>query len=222
MGLISRYGGYYKNIPYLIKLNSKTNTSTKSNRDPYSKQLYTVDQVIQFKKNSNLNILGVGYTIYLGSDYESYMLSEASNIIFEAHQNGLIAILWMYPRGKNVSNEKDIHLISGAAGVATSLGADFVKVNFPIINNKHKDILYKEISLASGNTGVLFSGGSSLDTIKLLTNIHDQIHIYKSSGCAIGRNIHQKCLNDAIKVCNAISSIIYEKKDLKLILKDFM
>ena len=40
-------------------------------------------------------------------------------------------MLWIYPRGKAVTAEKDPDLIAGAAGVALCLGADFVKVNPP-------------------------------------------------------------------------------------------
>jgi DhnA-type fructose-1,6-bisphosphate aldolase and related enzymes len=37
------------------------------------------------------------------------MLSAAAQAIFEAHQNGLVTVLWIYPRGKAVGNEK-IHI----------------------------------------------------------------------------------------------------------------
>ena len=40
-------------------------------------------------------------------------------------------MLWIYPRGKAVADEKDAHLIAGAAGAAACLGADFVKCNPP-------------------------------------------------------------------------------------------
>ena len=86
-------------------------------------RLLTVSLIPQVfaRKNSKLNILGIGYTIYLGSEYESAMLNAAAQAIFEAHQNGLIVVLRIYPRGTAVGNEKDPHLIAGAAGVAAAL-----------------------------------------------------------------------------------------------------
>ena len=57
--------------------------------------------------------------------------TEAGELIAQAHANGLIVVLWIYPRGKAVKAEKDPALIAGAAGVALCLGADFVKVNPP-------------------------------------------------------------------------------------------
>jgi DhnA family fructose-bisphosphate aldolase class Ia len=68
---------------------------------------------------SNLDILGLGYTIYLGSENEGEMLAQAAQLVFQAHQAGLVTVLWIYPRGKAVKDEKDPHLIAGAAGNAT-------------------------------------------------------------------------------------------------------
>ncbi|MDD1750985.1 MAG: aldolase, partial [Methanothrix sp.] len=131
LGLIARYGMDYPDVPYLVKLNSKTNLVKTSQAEPCSPQWIDIAQVVDFKENSGLHILGVGYTIYLGSEHEGEMLHEAAQLVFQAHQAGLVTVLWIYPRGKAVKDEKDPHLIAGAAGVAATLGSDFVKVNYP-------------------------------------------------------------------------------------------
>ncbi len=131
LGLIASYGRDYPKVPYLVKLNSKTHLIKTAQSDPFSNELVSVEQVIDFKENSGLNILAVGYTIYLGSEYEPEMLRQAAQIIYEAHQHGLIIVLWIYPRGEAIKDEKDPHLIAGATGVAACLGADFVKINYP-------------------------------------------------------------------------------------------
>jgi len=51
-------------IPYLVKLNSKSNLVKKDMDDPRSQSWYTVDDVVRFKENSGLKIVGVGYTVY--------------------------------------------------------------------------------------------------------------------------------------------------------------
>lgn len=214
LGLISRYGNLYRDIPYLVKLNSKTNLIPTKINDPYSSILWNIHQIIEFKQNTGLNILGVGYTIYLGSKYESKMLSKAAQIVYEAHQYGLIATLWIYPRGISIKNEKDSHLIAGSTGVATCLGADFVKVNYPIIKNINSKNELKESILAAGNTKVIFSGGSSLKPELFLAQLYDQIHTYGAYGNATGRNIHQKDLKDAVSMCNAISAITIKDKSV--------
>jgi DhnA family fructose-bisphosphate aldolase class Ia len=42
-----------------------------------------------------------------------------------------LLVLWIYPRGKAVTDEKDPHLIAGDTGVAVCMGSDFVKVKYP-------------------------------------------------------------------------------------------
>ena len=54
---------------------------------------------------AGVNVVGIGYTIYLGSEYESTMMAEAGELIAQAHANGLIVVLWIYPRGKAVKAE---------------------------------------------------------------------------------------------------------------------
>lgn len=207
LGLIARYGMDYPDVPYLVKLNSKTNLVKTSQSDPLSRQWFDVQQVVDFLSNSGLNILAVGYTIYLGSEYEAEMLRQAAQIVHNAHKHGLITVLWVYPRGKAVADEKDPHLIAGATGVAACLGSDFVKVNYPKKEGHESKEIFKEAVLAAGRTKVVCAGGSSDDAGLFLKRLHDQIHVSGASGNATGRNIHQKSLEDAIRMCNAIYAI---------------
>lgn len=216
LGFISRYGRTYNKIPYVIKLNSKTNLVKTEQDDPLSRAWYDVSQIVELKKSSGLDIVGVGYTIYLGSEYESIMLRESAQIIYNAHKEGLITILWIYPRGKAVKDEKDSHLIAGAAGVAAALGSDFVKLSYPenaieAKGAKLKEIL-TEITDAAGRTKVVFAGGPSISEKKFLTRIYNQIHLGNVSGSATGRNIHQKSTADAVNLCNAIYDIVVNNK----------
>jgi len=210
LGLIARYGLDYPDIPYIVKLNSKTNLVKTFQRDPVSYQLWDIKSVLEMKKDGGINILGVGYTIYPGSEFEGIMLREAAQIISQAHRNGLITILWAYPRGKAVVKEKDPHLIAGAVGIGACLGADFVKVNYPESVNPHEDL--KEAVLAGGRTKVICAGGPSIDVSVFLQRLYDQIHISGTAGNATGRNIHQKPLAEAIKMANAIFAITVGNK----------
>jgi fructose-bisphosphate aldolase/6-deoxy-5-ketofructose 1-phosphate synthase len=217
LGLIAKYGNSYKKVPYLIKLNSKTKLSGGDN--PVSKELATVKEVIEFKKQSKLKILGIGYTVYIGGDDEADILQEASQAIIEAHKQGLIAVIWMYPRGKNIKNEEDIHLIAGGAGVALCLGADFVKVKYPYDGREATAKKFKEVVEAAGRTKVICAGGSKISPKDLLKNIYYQINTAKTSGSAIGRNIHQYSLEKAVKLANAISALVYQKAKLEKAIK---
>ena len=64
LGLIARYGMDYQDVPYLVKVNSKSHLVNTDQMDPFSNQWYEMDQVAQFRDNSGLKILGIGYTIY--------------------------------------------------------------------------------------------------------------------------------------------------------------
>lgn len=210
LGLITRYGMDYPEIRYLVKLNSKTHLVKTARQDPMSQQWFDVEQVAAFQKGSGLNIVGVGYTIYLGSEYEAAMLQQAAQMVFRAHQHGLITVLWIYPRGKAVKDEKDSHLIAGATGVAACLGTDFVKVNYPKKEGLASKEIFKEAVRAAGRTRVVCAGGSSVDVQTFLQTLHDQIYVSGASGNATGRNIHQKPLDEAVRMCNAIYAITIE------------
>jgi fructose-bisphosphate aldolase/6-deoxy-5-ketofructose 1-phosphate synthase len=215
IGLVARYGRDYPEVPYLVKLNSKTHLVKTAQKDPASPMITTVAQVVALRNQTGLKIAAVGYTIYLGSEFEAQMLAEAAQAVLEAHQHGLLTVLWIYPRGAAVKDEKDPHLIAGATGVAACLGSDFVKVNAPKKEGTASAFLLKEATLAAGRTKVVCAGGSSVDEAKFLKELYEQIHNGGCAGNATGRNIHQKSLEEAVRMCNAISAITIDGASLE-------
>lgn len=206
-GLVARYAADYPEVNYLVKMNSKTNLVKTAQDDPYSPQLHDLEAVLDMRANG-VNVVGLGYTIYLGSEYESTMLAEAGQLIAEAHAAGLLVVLWIYPRGKAVADEKAPALIAGAAGVALCLGADFVKVNPPKATDEATSAESLAVaSAAAGRTGLVCAGGSTVDAETFLTQLHDQIHVGHACGNATGRNIHQRSLDEAVRLTKAISAI---------------
>lgn len=214
-GLVARYAADYPEINYLIKMNSKTNLIGTKQDDPYSPQLYSLESVLAMR-DAGVNIVGIGYTIYLGSEYEATMMGEAGELIAEAHAAGLIVVLWIYPRGKAVENEKDADLIAGAAGVALCLGADFVKVNPPKPTDGATSAeLLARASEAAGRTGLVCAGGSTVDAKSFLGQLWEQIHVGGALGNATGRNIHQRSLDEAVRLTKAISAITLADYDVE-------
>lgn len=206
-GLVAQYAADYPEINYLIKMNSKTNLIKTSQEDPYSPQLTDLEAVLQMRENG-VNVVGLGYTIYLGSEYEATMMAEAGQLIAQAHELGLLVVLWIYPRGKAVTAEKDPDLIAGAAGVALCLGADFVKVNPPKPEDGKTPAEALSIAAkAAGRTGLVCAGGGTVDAKTFLTQLYDQIHVGGACGNATGRNIHQRSLDEAVRLTKAISAI---------------
>ena len=213
-GLIARYAEDYPNINYLVKMNSKTNIVGTKQADPYSPMLSDLEAVLDMR-DAGVNVVGLGYTIYLGSEFEAQMVAEAGQLIAEAHANGLLVVLWIYPRGKAVTAEKDADLIAGAAGCALCLGADFVKVNPPKGEGATSAELLKRASVAAGRTGLVCAGGSTVDAETFLTQLWEQIHVGGACGNATGRHIHQRSLDEAVRLTKAISAITLADYDVQ-------
>ncbi len=212
--LIARYGAAYNTVPYIAKLNSKTNLISPELKDPQSAELWTVDDVIQVKKTSHLLLCGIGVTIYPGSIYEDAMMKFAAQMIIQAHRHGLIAIVWMYPRGKAITNEDDAHLIAGVAGMANTLGADFVKIKSPKVSAPKMAPALQKIVTAAGNTKVIVSGGKQVNPEEFLRTLYAQLHEGNVAGTAVGRNIFQHNLAQAVQLTKAIAALVYDNASL--------
>ncbi|KKT65319.1 MAG: Fructose-bisphosphate aldolase (Class I) [Candidatus Collierbacteria bacterium GW2011_GWC2_44_30] len=85
-GVAAKYYQKESGVPLIVKLNGKTSFQ---GEEPLSLQLCTVE------KAAELGAVGVGYTIYVGSENEERMMVEFSKIEDEAHARGMIVIAWM-------------------------------------------------------------------------------------------------------------------------------
>ena len=215
LGLISQYARDYPELPYLVKLNSKSHMVGTSQRDPVSQALWDLDDVASLLHNG-INVVGIGYTVYIGSEYEHEMLTEAATFIRQAHEMGMISVVWMYPRGKAVTDEKDPQLISGAAGVAGCLGADFAKVNYPrAFEGMTQAESLGVAAEAAGRCGIICSGGGSLPPEEFLDRLVQQMQVSGCRGAATGRNIHQKGTEDAVRMTAACKAVICDGAGLE-------
>jgi len=215
IGLLSHYGQDYRQASYILKINGKSPLNTKKD-DTISAAWLDLDKVINFKNQSKLKIVGLGYTVYLGSSQEAQMLKEAAEMIQAAHANGMLAIIWMYPRNSKIKNEDAPHLIAGGAGIAACLGADFVKVKYPYktATTVKKAEVFKEVIDAAGRTKVICVGGSKQEAKNLLQHLERQLKT-GSSGLAVGRNMHQRSLAEATALGKAIVAMLHHKASYK-------
>lgn len=192
-GIAAKY--YQKNcgVPLIVKLNGKTSFQ---GEEPLSLQLCTVEKAAQ------LGAVGIGYTIYVGSEHEEQMLVEFSRIEDEAHARGMVAIAWMYPRGKKVAGrESDGDVVAYGARLGLELNADFVKVPYS------GDIdSFKWVVKAAGKTGVLAQGGKKTDWDNLDSEISG-VMTAGARGIAIGRNVWQD--ENPNEVSKKLAGIVY-------------
>lgn len=185
------YGGQ---VPLIVKLNGKTRLSK---GEPYSSQVCSV------KEAKDLGAVAIGYTIYLGSEFESKMLKEFGQIEQEAEELGLIVIAWMYPRGKAIKEPTSPEIIAYAARAGLELGADYVKINYP---GSIKALRWAVKS--AGKTKVLIAGGKKLPEKKFLKQVED-IMSAGAAGLAVGRNVWQH--KDPLRMTEEIKKIIFDR-----------
>ena len=87
---------------------------------------------------------------------------------------------------------------------------EFYDSSFALFNWENKQDTAEALKVAStaaGRTGLVCAGGSTVDAETFLTQLYDQIHTGGAVGNATGRNIHQRSLDEAVRLTKAISAI---------------
>jgi class I fructose-bisphosphate aldolase len=185
---------YQKQVPLILKINGKTNL--RPQEEPFS----TINCRVEYAKK--LGAQAVGYTIYLGSEWEGKMFEDFGKIQEEAHSLGLAAIAWIYPRGKAVLNKTSSEITQYAARVGLELGADLIKIKYP----GSEEAMRETVRLA-GKTKVVLSGGPKQSEEEFLA-IVQKVMRAGASGVAIGRNVWQR--DEALAITEKIKQIIFQ------------
>jgi len=193
-GVAAKYYKKESGVPLIVKLNGKTSFQ---GEEPLSLQLCTV------KKAAEMGAVGVGYTIYVGSQFEEQMMVEFSRIEDEAHERGMIVIAWMYPRGRKVAGrENDRDVVAYGARLALEMNADFVKI--PYTGDSES---FSWAVRAAGKTGVLAQGGKKVDWENLEEEVRGVMQA-GAAGIAIGRNVWQD--ENPNEVSKRLAEIVYK------------
>jgi class I fructose-bisphosphate aldolase len=180
-------------VPLIVKLNGKT---TLQQGEPYSPLLCTVQEAI------DLGAKAIGYTIYTGSAHQEQMMKEFASIENDARKASIPIILWMYPRGKSVEGkEKTAEILEYAARLGLELGADMIKINFPVDPNS----FHRMVEVA-GKTKVVVAGGTKTDE-ESLYKLAEFVVKNGGAGLAVGRNIWQS--DNPLKRTKRLHDIIF-------------
>ncbi|MBN1386285.1 fructose-bisphosphate aldolase [Candidatus Woesearchaeota archaeon] len=203
-GVAEKYSqNFLKKVPLIVKLNGKTDIAKV---DPYSAQICSVSRAIKMGADA------VGYTVYVGSAFESTMFKEFSKIVEEAHDHGVPVIAWMYPRGRFVHNILDTNVLAHSARAGLELGADILKLN----NNDDLPGL-KWVVKSAGKAKIVFSGGSKLSEPDFYKHIEFGMKA-GGTGVAIGRNVWQA--EDPLAVTRNLKKIVLEGKKAEDIIRE--
>ncbi len=203
-------------VPLILKLNSGNSLVGGS------------DQALTGKVEDamRLGCVGVGFTIYPGSDHSYDMMEELREISLEAKSRGLMTVVWSYPRGGKVSKEGEtgFDIIAYAAHMAALMGATIIKVKLP---TAHLDLdaakpIYEKHAIPreaaadrvrhimqaafAGKRIVVFSGGAAKNTDELLDEVR-AIREGGGNGSIIGRNSFQRSKEEAIALLNQVMDV---------------
>jgi class I fructose-bisphosphate aldolase len=208
-------------IPLILKLN---NSDSMSKLEPASAVTGSVKDAVR------LGCAAVGYTIYPGSGERNVLLQELREIIEEAKDHGLVAVVWAYVRGAAIPKEAEqaVDLIAYAAHEAAELGAHIVKVKPPKdqVELAEAKKVYEKYAIPTktladrvrhvvqstfnGKRIVIFSGGEAKDTPAVLEEIRG-IRDGGGFGSIMGRNAFQRPKDEAVKLLRDVMGIYQGK-----------
>ncbi len=229
LGIVSRK--YAHKIPFVVKLNHNELLTYPTKFDQI--MFASVEQAF------NMGAVGVGATIYFGSEESDRQIVEVSQAFEHAHQLGMFTMLWCYLRNPLfVKDGVDYHSSADLTGQANHIGvtiqADIVKQKLPSNNggftainfSKTSPLVYSELTsdhpkdltryqVANGymgKIGLINSGGPSGDD-----DLHDVVRTAvvnkRAGGMGIisGRKSFQKPMKDGVELLNAIQNVYLDK-----------
>ena len=191
-GVAERF--YDGRVPLIVKVNGKTSLP---GGDPVSRQVCSVEQAIA------LGAKAVGYTIYLGSAFEHEMLSEFGRIQEQAHERGIAAIAWVYPRGASIQNDTAKEVVAYAARAALELGADAAKIKY----TGESQTFAWAVKSAAGMK-VFMSGGPKASTDRAFLEQVRGVMDAGATGLAVGRNVWQHA--DPLAMAGLLKKVIFQ------------
>jgi class I fructose-bisphosphate aldolase len=172
LGAVARK--YAHKIPFIVKINHNELLTFPNKFDQI--MFGTIDQA------HDLGAVGVGATIYFGSEESTRQIVEVSKAFAHAHELGMATILWCYLRNpKFKTSEGDMHTAADLTGQANHLGvtieADIIKQKLPERNGGYK-VLNMESSYGKTNDKIY---------TELTTDNPIDLVRYQVANCYMGR-----------------------------------
>ncbi|MEE8107484.1 MAG: class I fructose-bisphosphate aldolase [Planctomycetota bacterium] len=218
---------YAHRIPFILKFNHNELLTYPATFDQVN--FASIDQAF------DMGCVGVGATIYWGSDEACRQLQEVGQAFERAHDLGMFTILWCYLRNpafkKDGTDYHDAADITGQANhLGATLGADIVKQKlqtknggYPAISfGKTHDKVYSELTsdhpidlcryqvanCYMGRIGLINSGGASGGNDLQDATITAVINKRAGgTGLISGRKAFQKPMRDGVTLLNTIQDV---------------
>jgi len=218
IGLAEKYFHEYAGeVPLILKLNGKTGIPPDA--QAFSSLTGTVEDAVRLGADA------VGYTVYVGSPAQDRDFRQLVDVRRDADRFGLPLIVWAYPRGEAVAKKggrESLYAVDYAARVALELGADIVKVNYPVPSEKDAEspppyntlrldpeAAFRKVVQSAGRALVLVSGGEKVSDAELLAKVRTTMHA-GATGIIFGRNMWQRPRDDALRLTRELHAIFRE------------
>ena len=227
---------YAHRIPFIVKLNHNEFISYPNSYDQI--------RFASAKQAAGMGAVGVGATIYFGSEESKRQIVEVSELFQQAHELGLFTVLWCYLRNPAFkTKEADYHLAADLTGQANHLGvtieADIIKQKLPETNGGYNAInfgkthkaVYSQLTsdnpidltryqLANcymGRAGLINSGGASAGESDLKEAVKTAVINKRAGGTGLisGRKAFQRPMKEGVQLLNAIQDV-YLSKDVTI------
>jgi class I fructose-bisphosphate aldolase len=234
LGSVSRK--YAHKIPFILKVNHNEFIS-------YPNQ-YDQIRFASIKQASDMGAVGVGATVYFGSEESKRQIVEVSEMFRQAHDLGLFTVLWCYLRNPAFkTKDADYHLAADLTGQANHLGvtieADLIKQKLPETNGGYNAVnfgkthkaVYSQLSsdhpidltryqLANcymGRAGLINSGGASSGEGDLKEAVKTAVINKRAGGMGLisGRKAFQRPMKEGAALLHAIQDV-YLSKDVTI------
>jgi len=173
MGAVSRKWAH--KFPFIVKLN----------HNEFLTYPNEYDQIMfsSVQRAWEMGAVGVGATIYFGSEQSKRQLVEVARAFEEAHRLGMFTVLWCYLRNSKFKvGDTDYHLAADLTGQANHLGvtieADIIKQKLP-----ENRMGFKAVSELNG----VYGKTHKLVDEKLTTDHPIDLTRYQLLNCYLGR-----------------------------------
>ena len=218
IGLAEKYFHEYAGeVPLILKLNGKT--AIPPDTQAFSALTGSVEDAVRLGADA------VGYTVYVGSPAQDRDFRQLLEVRQEADRFGLPLIVWAYPRGEFVGKRggrESLYAVDYAARVALELGADIVKVNYPVASEKDAEspppynslhlspeAAFHKVVQSAGRALVLVSGGEKVPDAELLVKVRSSMDA-GATGIIFGRNMWQRPREEALRLTRELHGIFRE------------
>ena len=202
LGIVARK--YAHKIPFIVKINHNE-LLTYPNK--FDQVLFgTIDEA------RDMGAVGVGATIYFGSEESTRQITEISRAFAYAHELGMATILWCYIRNAAFKTPQgDMHASADLTGQANHLGvtiqADIIKQKLPERNGGY-NALNLDKSNPYGKTSKLIYGESKGAT-DMQEAVRTAVINKRGGGMGLisGRKAFQRPMNEGVGLLNAIQDV---------------